>query len=232
MSTLYLVATPIGNLEDITLRALNVLKSVSVVFCEDQRVTKRLLEIYQIKTPTRIYHQHSNDKQINELLEFLKNKNDVAVVTDAGTPGISDPGNLLVNLVRCELPEVEVVPIPGASAVITLLSASGLPTDHFEFLGFIPHKKGRQTFWKYIAECEHTTVFYESCHRIAKALQEAEINLEPERELVVGRELTKKFESIIVGGRDEVIKKVLAEPLKGEYVVAIAPRKNAKLNAK
>ena len=114
MSKLYLVATPIGNLEDITLRALNVLKSVSVVFCEDQRVTKRLLEAYQIKTPTRIYHQHSNDKQINEVLEFLKKGDDVAVVTDSGTPGISYPGNLLVNLVRQELPDTETNPIPGA----------------------------------------------------------------------------------------------------------------------
>ena len=224
MATLYLVATPIGNLKDITLRALEVLKSVKVIFCEDQRVTRKLLEAYEIKTSTRIYHQHSNPKQINELLEFLRNGDDVAVVTDAGTPGISDPGNLLVDLVRRELPTTEIVPIPGASAVVTLLSASGLPTDHFEFLGFIPHKKGRQTFWKYIAECDHTTVFYESTHRIVKALQELETYVESERELVVGRELTKKFESIIAGKRDDVIKRVLAEPTKGEFVMAIGPK--------
>ena len=229
MATLYLVATPIGNLKDITLRALEVLKSVKVIFCEDQRVTRKLLDAYDIKTVTRIYHQHSNSKQINELLEFLKNGDDVALVSDAGTPGISDPGNLLVNLVRQELPDVQVVPIPGASAVVALLSASGLPTDHFEFLGFIPHKKGRQTFWKYIAECDHTTVFYESTHRIQKALQELETNVESERELVVGRELTKKFESIIAGKRDGVIKRVLAGDLRGEFVLAVGPAKKREI---
>lgn len=226
---LYLVATPIGNLKDITLRALEVLKSVKVIFCEDQRVTRKLLEAYDIKTLTRIYHQHSNQKQIAELLDCLKNGDDVALVSDAGTPGISDPGNLLVSFVRQELPDVRVVPIPGASAVIALLSASGLPTDHFEFLGFIPHKKGRQTFWKYIASCDHTTVFYESTHRIAKALQELETYVESERELVVGRELTKKFESIIAGKRNEFVNKVLAEPTKGEFVLAVGPAKKREI---
>src|SRR3989338_5264724 len=168
--TLYIVATPIGNLGDISFRAIEVLKSVNHVLCEDTRVTRVLLDHYGITTPTISYHQHSEEKKVRKIRELLEEGKNLALVTDAGTPGISDPGNKLVEfLVRSS--EFGVIPIPGVSAVVTALSISGFPTDKFIFLGFPPHKKGRKTFFKNISKIEDTVVFYESKHRILKALE-------------------------------------------------------------
>jgi 16S rRNA (cytidine1402-2'-O)-methyltransferase len=189
MPTLYIVATPIGNLEDITMRALRILSEVDLILCEDTRVTIRLLNHYDIKTPTTSYHQHSDLKKIDSVLDKLASGKDIALVADAGTPGISDPGGKLVQAVierfnggadvetrdLASLHQRKVVlieAIPGPSAVTAALSISGIPTDKFVFMGFPPHKKGRQTFLRKIAESEYPVVVYESKHRILKFLDE------------------------------------------------------------
>ena len=167
MSKLYIVATPIGNLSDITLRALETLKSVDLILCEDTRVSKKLMDNYDIKTKLMSYHQHSNKSKVNLLLDKLKSGMDMALITDAGTPGISDPGN---KFIEEAVEYAEVIPMPGPSAVATALSIAGMPTDKFLFLGFIPHKKGRETLFNRINESKETVVFYESTHRIIKTL--------------------------------------------------------------
>jgi len=219
MSTLYVVATPIGNLEDITLRALRILKEVDLIACEDTRLTKRLLDHYQIITPTISYHQHSQVGKIDFLISKLKAGKSIALVSDAGTPGISDPGGLLVNAATTEGVKVET--IPGPSAVVAALSVSGLPTDRFLFLGFLPHKKGRETLVKEIIDSKYSVVFYESVHRILKALQQLR-DQGLEREVVVCRELTKKFETVYRGKASEVLEKLQADEVKGEFVVIIS----------
>src|SRR3989338_6845229 len=151
MSKFYVVATPIGNMGDITLRAIETLKSVGLILCEDTRVTRKLLSKYDIKTHTLSYHAQSALSKTDMIMELLAEGKNLALVSDAGTPGISDPGSLLVSEIRKNLPDVEVIPIPGPSAVIAALSASGLPTHEFTFLGFLPHKKGRETLFKEIA---------------------------------------------------------------------------------
>jgi len=190
MSHLYIVATPIGNLEDITLRALRVLKEVDFILCEDTRQTKKLLDRYKIYTLTLSYHQHSKLKKLDEIKELLKEGKNLALVSDAGTPGISDPGNKLVRFLADNKIDVKISPIPGPSAIISALSVSGFPTDNFVFLGFVPHKKRRQTFFKNLVQEKKTAVFYESPHRIMKTLGSLKEYL-PEQEIVVCRELTK-----------------------------------------
>ena len=214
---LYITATPIGNLGDITLRALETLKSVDFVLCEDTRVTKKLLTHYEIDTPTISYHQHSKDKKINEIIKLLEEGKDLALVTDAGTPGISDPGNQLVQQVIEH--KVEVIPIPGASAVTTALSISGFPTDKFVFMGFPPHKKGRQKYFGQVADAKYTVAFYESCHRIKKALKSLSEILGSDREICVCRELTKKFEIVYRGSITDILNQDIKE--KGEFVVIV-----------
>jgi len=200
MSKLYIVATPIGNLEDITLRALNILKSVDLILCEDTRVTRKLLERYKINTPVESYHQHTKIKKIQKI-----HKENIALVSDSGTPGISDPGNKLISEFE------EVIPIPGASALTTIASISGFPMDKFVFLGFPPHKKGRNKFFKQVKDSKYPVIIYESPHRIIKTLNELK-----DFEGVVGRELTKKFETIYRGK----IKDMQIKP-KGEFVIVI-----------
>ena len=221
MGTLYIVATPIGNLEDITLRALRILKEVDLIACEDTRVTKKLLDHYQIKTPTVSYHQHSQVGKINFLISQLKFGKNVALVSDAGTPGISDPGGLLVKAAVEQGVKVEA--IPGPSALTYALSASGLSTDRFLFLGFLPHKKGRETLIKEIIASKQTIVFYESVHRILKTLEQLK-KFGLNREIVVGRELTKKFETIYRGRVDEVLEQLKNDSVKGEFAVIISAR--------
>jgi len=224
---LYVVATPIGNLADITLRALEILKSVDCVLCEDTRVTKNLLDHYQIFKPLISYHQHSDAKKTKEISELLAQGKNLALVTDAGTPGISDPGNLLINSLVAVSPlprgsgegVAEVVPIPGPSAVITALSISGFSTDKFLFLGFPPNKNKRLKFFKEAADSQYTVAFYESGHRILKCLKELSEILSLDRQIVVCRELTKKFETIYRGKIDEVTAKMKDE--RGEFVVVI-----------
>jgi 16S rRNA (cytidine1402-2'-O)-methyltransferase len=218
--TLYIVATPIGNLEDITLRALRTLKEVDFVLCEDTRVTRILLDKYEIKTPTISYFQHSGLAKVNQIIDLLKADKNLALVSDAGTPGISDPGNKLIELVLQKLPEVRIEPIPGAAAVISALSISGLPTDKFVFYGFLPHKKGKETILKEIINNKFTSVFYESTHRILKTLNKLK-ELGLDKQVVVCRELTKKFETVYRGNISEVLAELEKGVSKGEFVVVI-----------
>lgn len=216
---LYMVATPIGNLGDITLRALETLKSVDFILCEDTRNTQKLLNHFAIKTATISYHQHSDFKKVQEIQALLEDQKNLALVTDAGTPGISDPGNLLIEQLTQNNPKIQIIPIPGASAVISALSISGFPTDKFLFLGFPPHKNKRQKFFQTVAESEYTVAFYESNHRITKALESLQQLLNPERQVVICRELTKAFESTYRGTITEIQKMNIAE--KGEFVVLV-----------
>lgn len=219
MSTLFIVATPIGNLQDITLRALETLKTVDLIACEDTRMTKRLLDEYQITTQTISYHQHSKVGKIDFIIAKLKEGKNVALVSDAGTPGISDPGGLLVKAAWQE--GIKVESVPGPSALTAALSVSGLPTDRFLFLGFLPHKKGRETLIRQIADSPVTVIFYESVHRIEKALQQL-IAAGIDREIVVARELTKKFETVYRGSVQAVLENLTADQVKGEFVVIVS----------
>jgi len=219
---LHIVATPIGNLSDITLRALDTLKSVGYILCEDTRVTRNLLEHYKIDKPLISYHQHSDSKKIREIRQLLENGKDIALVTDAGTPGISDPGNILISeLVRTETGGVS--PIPGACAAIAALSVSGFPTDKFVFMGFPPQKNKRQKYLKEVAGCQYTVVFYESGHRIMKCLKELEAIIDPDREMLICRELTKKFETLYRGKITKLVDQI--HESRGEFVVVIKPIK-------
>lgn len=227
---LYIVATPLGNLGDITLRALEILKSVPLIACEDTRVSQKLLSHYDIKTKTISYHQHSSAGKVDFLLDKLKEVGEMAVITDAGTPGISDPGNLLVDAVVKKFgPDCEIIPIPGASAIIALLSVSGLPTDSFLFLGFMPHKKGKETMINRIIESPETIIFYESTHRIMKTLEKMHEMMpggaNNNRRWVIGRELTKKFETIYRGNLNQIIEQLKSNITKGEFVVVVEGKK-------
>lgn len=230
MPTLYIVATPIGNLEDITLRALRVLKEVDVILCEDTRVTAKLLQKYGIKTPTSSYHSHSKLSKVEKIFWLLEGGKNLALVSDAGTPAISDPGSLLVSQIRermsgvnGQMSNVSIVPIPGPSAAIVALSASGFPSSDFLFLGFLPHKKGRETLFKEIAESKRTVVFYESPHRIIKALTSLKEHLK-NRKIAIARELTKIHEEFLSGTAEEVIEYFNAnkEKIRGEFVVIVS----------
>ncbi|MAG12470.1 16S rRNA (cytidine(1402)-2'-O)-methyltransferase [bacterium] len=232
---LYIVATPIGNLEDITLRAIRVLKEVDVILCEDTRVTKRLLERHEIEIKSRkappsagqrgrqliTYNEQRSGASIKKVIRLLEEGKDVALVSDAGTPIISDPGARLIQEVR-EI-GAKIVAIPGANAAIAALSISGLPASDFLFLGFLPHKKGRETLFKEIAASKRTVVFYESPHRILKTLQSLDKNLMASRKIVIARELTKIYEEVISGNSKEVLDYFEKNPkkIKGEFVVMI-----------
>ncbi len=223
MSSLYIVATPIGNLEDLTFRAVKVLESVDLILCEDTRVTKKLLQKYGIDKPTMSYHAQSKLSKLDTIFEYLNEGKNLALVSDAGTPGISDPGYQLISEVKEKLPEVSVVPIPGPSAVITALSAAGLPTHEFTFLGFLPHKKGRETLFKEIAAGERTMVFYESPHRILKTL-ESLVKFCPLKKVCIARELTKIYEEFKVGTPAEVLEYLdkNTEKQRGEFTVIVS----------
>ena len=224
MSTLYIIATPIGNLEDITLRALRVLKEVDTILCEDTRMTAKLLQKYDIKTPTLSYHSHSGLAKVEKIFELLEEGKNLALVSDAGTPTISDPGVLLVSQVKEKFgQEVSIVPIPGPSAVISALSASGLPSSDFLFLGFLPHKKGRETLFKEIVLSKRTTVFYESPHRILKTLESLKKHLDEKRRVVIARELTKIYEEVVTGTAQELLQyfEKNKNKVKGEFVVVV-----------
>ncbi|OGH93174.1 MAG: 16S rRNA (cytidine(1402)-2'-O)-methyltransferase [Candidatus Magasanikbacteria bacterium RIFOXYD2_FULL_39_9] len=219
---LYIVATPIGNLGDITLRAIETLKNADLILCEDTRVTKNLLEHYEISKPLISYHQHTEGKKIKEIIGMLEDGKNLALVTDAGTPGISDPGGLLIKQIVSFSKLVEVVPIPGASAIVAALSISGFPTDKFVFMGFPPHKNKRQKYFKEVSACEFMVVFYESGHRIKKCLQELKEVLDAKRQVMICREVTKKFETIYRGTIGEVSEVMQDE--RGEFVVVINSR--------
>lgn len=224
MGVLYIVATPIGNLKDITLRALETLKQVDFVACEDTRVTKKLLDYYQIKKILISYHQHTKIQKIDEILNQIALGKSCALVSDSGTPGISDPGNILV--ARAVQKNIKIVPIPGPSALTAAASISGFPQDKFLFLGFPPHKKGRRKFFKQIKESIYPVVFYESPYRILKTLNLLR-EMVSERRIVVCRELTKMFETIYRGTIDQIIDQLSKEKIKGEFVVVVEPKRKA-----
>lgn len=221
---LSLVATPIGNLEDITLRALKTLKDADRILAEDTRVTKRLLLRHAIDTVCMPFHHHTKASVYGKIFTFLKEGKHLAFVCDAGTPGISDPGNMLVCEVFKEFGDtVTIEPIPGASALTTALSVAGVPTDRFTFYGFIPHKKGKMKILQEIEKDTKTAVFFESPHRISKTLDALSFILDESRDVVVLRELTKKFETIYRGAIEDVKEKVIGNQ-RGEFVIIIGPK--------
>jgi 16S rRNA (cytidine1402-2'-O)-methyltransferase len=213
MGKLYIIATPIGNLKDVTLRALEILKEVDLILCEDTRVTKKLLEHYHLENSVESYHQHSKLNKVEKIKELLKQGKNLALVSDSGTPGISDPGNKLIKEVKGV---VEIIPVPGPNAAISAASVSGFPMDKFVFMGFPPHKNKRRKFFQEVAEAKYPVILYESPHRIIKTLKEL-VGF-GEFEVIVARELTKKFETIYRGKISEIIPKV--EP-RGEFVIVI-----------
>jgi 16S rRNA (cytidine1402-2'-O)-methyltransferase len=224
MATLYIVATPIGNLKDISKRALWILSEVNLILSEDTRITKKLLDHYQIKTSTLSYHQHSRLQKIKYIIHLLKKGKNLALVSEAGTPGISDPGNKLIQKIleftKGSPLQIRIVPIPGPSALTTAASISGFPMDKFLFLGFPPTKKKRKRFFEEIVKAKYPVIFYESPYRIIRTLKELSSLIES-REIVVCRELTKKFETIYRGEIEQVIKEVEKDKIKGEFVVVV-----------
>jgi 16S rRNA (cytidine1402-2'-O)-methyltransferase len=224
MSKFYVVATPIGNMGDITLRAIETLKEVDLILCEDTRETKKILQKYNINTPTMSYHSQSKLNKVEKIFELLEEGKNLALVSDAGTPTISDPGAMLISQIKSHFSDkVDVIPIPGASAVITALSASGLPTHEFTFLGFLPHKKGRETLFKEIAESKRTMVFYESPHRILKTLESLQ-KFCPNKKVCIAREITKIYEEFKTGSPIELLDYLTKNPIKqkGEFTVLVA----------
>jgi len=225
MGTLSVIATPIGNLGDITLRALQTLKDADAIACEDTRVTSKLLARYDIQKPLLVYHAQSGRLAATRVLSQLAEGKRVALVTDAGTPGISDPGSELVRQVRDTFgSEVTIEAIPGPSALTAALSIAGVPTNEFTFLGFLPHKKGRQTLFKEIAAMERTVVFYESPHRIEKALASLAEVLPEGRRVMAMRELSKLHEQVVEGSAAEVALHFKEHPgeVRGEFVVIVS----------
>jgi 16S rRNA (cytidine1402-2'-O)-methyltransferase len=231
---LYIVATPIGNLSDMTFRAVETLKQVDCILCEDTRTTGSLLKHFEISnknsegyTKLMSFHSHSKLNKVNEIKNMIASGKSLALVSDAGTPCISDPGVMLIAELRKEFGNTLFIsPIPGPSALISALSVSGIPTHEFTFKGFVPHKKGRETFFGEIAETGHTVAFYESVHRIIKTLESLDEKL-PNRSIVLSRELTKMFEETIQGTAQELIEYFEHHPekIRGEFVIIVAPGK-------
>lgn len=217
---LHVIPTPIGNLEDITLRALRVLKEVSVVLAEDTRTSRRLLDHYGITTPLRAFHAFNEHAVVERMVDELASGVEMALVSDAGTPGISDPGFLLVR--ACVRRGVKVECLPGPTAFVPALVASGLPCDTFHFEGFLPHKKGRQTRLKYLAALPHTFVLYESPFRLLKCLEELAAVCGPERLACVARELSKLYEEVKTASLADLKTHFSQKEVKGEIVVVVA----------
>lgn len=221
MANLYIVATPIGNLEDISQRALFILEEADLILCEDTRVTQRLLNHFEIKTPTLSYHQHSKITKINEIIKELEQGKNIALVSDAGTPGISDPGNKLIKEVVNKLKnDIKIIPIPGASAVTTIASISGFSMEKFCFMGFPPSKNKRKKFFKDIVSLNYPVVLYESPYRIIKTLEELK-DINAKLDIVVGREFTKLFETIYRGNIGKVIDELKNGKIRGEFTILI-----------
>jgi 16S rRNA (cytidine1402-2'-O)-methyltransferase len=225
MSKFYVIATPIGNMEDISFRAVRILSEVDLILCEDTRETKKLLQKYNINKMTMSYHAQSKLAKTDKIFELIESGKNLALVSDAGTPTISDPGAMLISLIKEKFTDeqVQVVPIPGATAIIAALSASGLPTHEFVFLGFLPHKKGRETLFKEIANAKRTMIFYESPHRILKTL-ESLIKFCPDKKVCIARELTKVYEEFKRGTASELLEYLIKNPIKqkGEFTVLVS----------
>lgn len=219
--TLYIVATPIGNLEDISYRAVRILSEVDLIAAEDTRTTKILLDHFHIKKSMLSYHDFNERQRSVQLIEKLKSGASIALVSDAGTPGISDPGFIIVREAIKE--NIPVVAIPGPSAFLLALVVSGSPIESFVFEGFLPHKKGRKTKLQQLAQEERTIVLYESPHRIMRTLQDIQTHL-GNRAIVIARELTKKFEEVLRGSASELLSQISSRSIKGEFVLVIFPK--------
>ena len=220
MSKLYLVPTPIGNLKDITLRAIEVLKEVDLILAEDTRTSGKLLKHFEINTPMQAHHMHNEHKTVESVLGKLQSGMSIAVISDAGTPAISDPGFLLTR--ACVEQNIPVECLPGATAFVPALVNSGLPNDRFVFEGFLPVKKGRQTRLIQLAEEHRTMVFYESPHKLIKTLKQFSDYFGEDRKISVSRELTKLYEETIRGSVKEVLDHFSSKPPKGEFVIVVA----------
>lgn len=221
--TLSVVATPIGNLEDITYRAVRILKECDEILCEDTRVTGRLLARYEIETKMKRYDAHASEATHFQILEGLQEGKHYALVSDAGTPGVSDPGVMLIERARELGVRIEV--IPGPSAVIAAVSLAGITGNQFSFLGFAPQKKGRKTFFSQVADADIPSVFFESTHRITKALESLS-EVAPKAKVYLARELTKIHEEVLIGTAEKVLKQLETEPVKqkGEFVIIVDAR--------
>lgn len=227
MATLSVVATPIGNLEDITLRALRALTEADLVLCEDTRVTRKLLDHYSIQTPLLSYHARSGEAKYEKIFSLLEEDTHLVLVSDAGTPCVSDPGARLVGEVRARFGEaVTIESIPGPSALAAAVSIVGMPVSEFLFLGFLPHKKGRETLFAEIAASERAVVLYESPHRLLKTLASLVAHLDESRQVAVCRELTKIHEEVVRGSAEAVLAHYTGSPdtVRGEIVMVIGPR--------
>jgi 16S rRNA (cytidine1402-2'-O)-methyltransferase len=219
---LFIVPTPIGNLEDITLRAISTLKSVDLILAEDTRTSGKLLKHFEISTPMQSYHMHNEHKILDRIIEKLKSGFEIALISDAGTPAISDPGFLLTR--ACVAEQISVECLPGATAFVPALVNSGLPTDRFIFEGFLPIKKGRQTRLKLLAEEERTIVLYESPHKLNKTLEQICLFFGEDRQISISRELTKLFEETRRGTAKELLDHYSKAAVKGEIVIVISGR--------
>jgi 16S rRNA (cytidine1402-2'-O)-methyltransferase len=220
MGQLYIVPTPIGNLEDISFRAVNILKEAHQVLAEDTRVSGKLLKHYAIATPMRSYHQHNEHRIVDQIIARLQGGEVIALISDAGTPGISDPGYLIVR--ECVARKINVICLPGATALIPAIVQSGIPSDRFVFEGFLPVKKGRKKKLTALAEEERTLVIYESPYRVLKTLQDLKEHLGQDRSISVSREISKKFESTVNGKLAEVLEYFEHKKPKGEFVFVVA----------
>jgi len=220
MSCLYIIPTPIGNLKDITLRALDALNEVDVILAEDTRTTNHLLKHFEITTKTKAYHQHNEHLLTAKVIqEIFKSEKGYAIVSDAGTPGISDPGYLLIR--ECIKNNIKIISLPGPTAFLPALTQSGFPCDRFLFEGFLPHKKGRKKKLEILKEEKRTVILYESPHRILKLLKELNDYIGPDRLVSVSRELTKVYEETLIGTANELVEKFSKQKPKGEFVVVI-----------
>jgi 16S rRNA (cytidine1402-2'-O)-methyltransferase len=226
MSKLYLVPTPIGNLEDITIRAIRILKEVNTILAEDTRKTGILLKHYNIETRMHSHHQFNEHKTLSQIINRLQTGEIMALVTDAGTPGISDPGYLLIR--ECLTNKIDVECLPGATAFVPALVNSGFPCDRFVFEGFLPVKKGRQTKLKQLSESELTMIFYESPHRLVKTLEQFAEVFGKERNASVSRELTKMFEETQRGSLEDIISYYKDKTIKGEIVIVVEAKDSKK----
>lgn len=220
MSKLYIIPTPVGNLEDITLRAVRILKEVDLILAEDTRVSAKLLKHYDISTPMSSHHKFNEHRLAEKIVVKIASGMNVALISDAGTPGISDPGFLLIR--ECLNQNLEVETLPGATALIPALLNSGLPADRFHFEGFLPVKKGRKTRLEYLAQLSSTILFYESPHRLVKTLEQLAGHFGPERKASVSRELTKLHEENTRGTLDQIIRHYKDRRIKGEIVIVVA----------
>ena len=226
MAKIYIVPTPIGNLDDITLRAINVLKDVDLILCEDTRRSKKLLVHYEIETPLRSHHKFNEHQEVDIIIEKIKSGTKVALISDAGTPGISDPGYLIVR--TCIQNNIEIDCLPGPTAFVPALINSGIPSDKFIFEGFLPVKKGRKTRLEILSKEERTMVFYESPHKILKTLNDFLIHFGSNRKVSISRELTKIYEETIRGTLQSVLESLTKKSIKGEIVVIVEGYKVSK----